>query len=53
MTGQWYALDWGNIALSLVTLFAIEVLIHLLLFVGQIVYHYELSVPISVTRCME
>jgi hypothetical protein len=43
MTGQWYALDWGNIALSLVTLFAIEVLIHLLLFVGQIVYHYELS----------
>lgn len=37
-TGQWNRLDWGNIALLIITLFAIETIIRLLFWLGQIAY---------------
>lgn len=42
-TGQWSALDWANIALLVVTLLAIEVIVELLLWIGQIVFYYRSS----------
>jgi hypothetical protein len=38
MTGQWSLLDWGNIALLVITLFAIETIIRFLFWLGQIAY---------------
>jgi hypothetical protein len=35
-TGQWGKLDYGNLALALVTLFAIEVIISLIIWVGKL-----------------
>jgi hypothetical protein len=35
-TGQWNKLDYGNLALALVTLFAIEVIISLIIWVGKL-----------------
>lgn len=37
-SGQWNRLDWGNIALLVITLFAIEVIVRLLFWLGQIAY---------------
>lgn len=37
-TGQWNRLDWGNIALLVITLFAIETIIRLIFWLGQIAY---------------
>lgn len=46
MSGQWSQLDWGNIALLTITLFAIETIIRFLFWLGQIAYfmkaaHYK------------
>ncbi len=38
MSGQWSQLDWGNIALLVITLFAIETIIRFLFWLGQIAY---------------
>ncbi|MEW6496891.1 MAG: hypothetical protein AB1589_30875 [Cyanobacteriota bacterium] len=35
-TGQWGKLDYGNLALALITLFAIEVIISLIIWVGKL-----------------
>jgi hypothetical protein len=43
MTGQFMAFDWVNIALLMVTLYAIEAIVHLLFFLGQILWYYRLS----------
>jgi len=48
MSGQWSQLDWGNIALLVITLFAIETIIRFLFWLGQIAYfmksaHYKLE----------
>ena len=37
-TGQWGKLDYGNLALALVTLFAIEVIVALIIWVGKLSY---------------
>ncbi|MBE8990138.1 hypothetical protein [Nostoc sp. LEGE 12450] len=37
-TGQWGKLDYGNLALALVTLFAIEVIVSLIIWVGKLSY---------------
>lgn len=43
MTGQFMALNWVNIALLVVTLYAIEAIVHLLFFLGQITWYYRAS----------
>jgi hypothetical protein len=37
-TGQWGKLDYGNLALALITLFAIEVIVSLIIWVGKLSY---------------
>lgn len=37
-TGQWGKLDYGNLALALITLFAIEVIVALIIWVGKLSY---------------
>jgi len=36
-------LDWTNIVLLVVTLYAIEAIVHLLFFLGQITWYYRMS----------
>lgn len=43
MTGQFSALNWYNIGLTAVTLFAVEIIIQFLLWLGQIAFYYRLS----------
>ncbi|MBW4677694.1 MAG: hypothetical protein KME52_27950 [Desmonostoc geniculatum HA4340-LM1] len=42
-TGQWGKLDYGNLALTLVTLFAIEVIVSLIIWVGKLSYAIQES----------
>ncbi|MBN3993844.1 MAG: hypothetical protein HWQ36_26020 [Nostoc sp. NMS2] len=42
-TGQWGKLDYGNLALALITLFAIEVIISLIVWVGKLSYAIQES----------
>ncbi|MBD2254637.1 hypothetical protein [Nostoc parmelioides] len=42
-TGQWRKLDYGNLALALLTLFAIEVIISLIIWVGKLSYAIQES----------
>lgn len=42
-TGQFSNLNWFNISLTVVTLFAVEIIIRFLLWLGQIAYYYRLS----------
>jgi hypothetical protein len=42
-TGQWNKLDYGNLALALVTLFAIEVIVSLIIWVGKLSYAIQES----------
>ncbi|MBW4674707.1 MAG: hypothetical protein KME52_11955 [Desmonostoc geniculatum HA4340-LM1] len=42
-TGQWGKLDYGNLALAFVTLFAIEVIISLIIWVGKLSYAIQES----------
>lgn len=42
-TGQWNKLDYGNLALALVTLFAIEVIVSLIIWVGKLTYAIQES----------
>ncbi|HEY9665262.1 MAG TPA: hypothetical protein V6C91_00570 [Coleofasciculaceae cyanobacterium] len=37
-TGQWGKLDYGNLALALITLFAIEIIVSLIIWVGKLSY---------------
>lgn len=37
-TGQWGKLDYGNLALAIVTLFAIEIIVSLIIWVGKLSY---------------
>lgn len=37
-TGQWGKLDYGNLALALITLFAIEIIVSLIVWVGKLSY---------------
>ena len=43
MTGQFMMLNWTNIVLLVVTLYAIEAIVHLLFFLGQITWYYRMS----------
>jgi hypothetical protein len=43
MTGQFMMLNWTNIVLLVVTLYAIEAIVHLLFFLGQISWYYRMS----------
>lgn len=42
-TGQWSKLDYGNLALALITLFAIEVIVSLIIWVGKLSYAIQES----------
>lgn len=42
-TGQWGKLDYGNLALALTTLFAIEIIISLIIWVGKLSYAIKAS----------
>lgn len=42
-TGQWGKLDYGNLALAFITLFAIEVIISLIIWVGKLSYAIQES----------
>ncbi len=42
-TGQWGKLDYGNLALAFITLFAIEVIISLIIWVGKLSYAMQES----------
>lgn len=42
-TGQWGKLDYGNLALAIITLFAIEVIISLIIWVGKLSYAIQES----------
>jgi len=42
-TGQWGKLDYGNLALALTTLFAIEIVISLIIWVGKLSYAIKAS----------
>lgn len=43
ITGQWGRLDYGNLALALLTLFAIEIIIALIIWVGKLAYTVKSS----------
>lgn len=42
-SGQWNKLDYGNLALALVTLFAIEIILSLIIWVGKLSYAIKAS----------
>lgn len=43
VSGQWTRLDWGNIALLMITLFAIEIIINLLFWFGETMYFMRIA----------
>lgn len=43
VSGQWSRLDWANIALLMITLFAIEVIISLLFWFGETMYFMKMA----------
>lgn len=43
MTGQFSALNWGNVALMMITLYAFEAIVHTLFFLAHITWYYRLS----------
>ena len=43
VSGQWTRLDWGNIALLMITLFAIEIIINLLFWFGETMYFMQIA----------
>jgi hypothetical protein len=43
VSGQWTRLDWGNIALLMITLFAIEIIINLLFFLIETMYFMRIA----------
>jgi hypothetical protein len=42
-TGQWQKLQWDNILLAFITLFAIEVIVQLIIWVGKLAYQLKAS----------
>lgn len=42
-TGQWSKLDYGNLMLVLITLFAIEVIVSLIIWIGKLSYAFQES----------
>ncbi len=43
MSGSFQKLNWANIALTLATMFAIELMLRLLLGIGELIYYYRKS----------
>lgn len=43
VSGQWTGLDWGNIALLMITLFAIEIIINLLFWFSETMYFMRIA----------
>ena len=43
VSGQWTRLDWGNIALLMITLFAIEIIINLLFWFSETMYFMRIA----------